>query len=163
MRNREELQQVQSQAVVELTRLHARIFKNEEVRCDISYGPGWHKLMLQLFSRLEAALDEDQVARFRISQIKEKFGMLRIYYGVSGESPTHLDVMHPGAGVSRFETRIHLPDYPIENINSAIRAAERESARTCYFCGARGCSHHAGGLLRTTCASCDAQWYPARN
>lgn len=92
------------------------------VYCGASCGPGWLPLVLPV-------LDACEVAGVEVHQIKEKFGLLRVY---TGERPS-------GSG-----------------IGSAIQAAEAKSATVCEDCGAYG-KRRSGGWIRTLCDSCDGK------
>ncbi|EGW54884.1 hypothetical protein [Candidatus Endoriftia persephonae] len=51
---------------------------------EISYMPGWLPILEELFSNIAEQLTPDASQRFRINQIKEKFGTLRFYYSGQG-------------------------------------------------------------------------------
>ena len=89
--------------------------------CDISIEPGWVAIIEQLFARLDD-LPEDQ--RPVITQIKEKFGSLRIY-----------------------------ADHDSSAAKAAISFAEGQAARTCQICGCRGAHHIRNGWHATLCAA----------
>lgn len=74
---------------------------------------GWTSILVKLLDVLEseiAAMPEAEQPKYRVVQIKEKFGMLRVYMS--------------GIGSLRMQ--------------QAIRFAEEESAVTCELCGKPG-------------------------
>ena len=94
----------------------------------VSCGPGWTTLLAELEAEL-AQLDPDVA----VSQVTEKLGGLRFY--------AHSDRL--SGNDDAFYT--------------AIRDAERRSARTCEECSAPGSLHrHKRGWPRTLCSACAA-------
>lgn len=90
-------------------------------------GDGWYELIKNLSLKLERVIESlpaDQREHYRASQVKEKFGSLRVYLTAS-----------------------------TEEMEDCILEAEEESARTCEDCGAPG-ELRSGGWLRTLCDSC---------
>ena len=90
-------------------------------------GPGWYPLIERLSADLAVIIREDGLRRFRVLQVKEKFGGLRFY--VKG-------------GNERALTR--------------IVKAMREAESTCEGCGAPGCIRKIGVWLSTLCDRCHA-------
>ncbi len=93
-------------------------------------GPGWHGIL----ERLSGEIDKLNLPpEFRVLQIKEKFGELRVY--VEGAGP--------------FSKIVEL----------LIRDAARESLETCEFCGKPG---HRRPLswVKTLCDLCYAREEP---
>jgi len=99
----------------------------------LEYGEGWNPIMEELLEKIEDHLAEKYAAGFRdsdnefsIQQIKQKFGILRVY--VSGADDT---------------------------IHRWIFEAEHKSAAVCEMCGSPGSLHCAQGgyWLHTMCPS----------
>jgi hypothetical protein len=99
---------------------------------DISYPQGWETILDNVFKIIvwtskqqhEAMIRRGDATEFvypKISQVKEKFGTLRIY-----------------------------ADYITDYQHGAINMAENMSAVTCEVCGDRG-TLRGGGWLRTLC------------
>lgn len=88
-------------------------------------GPGWYSLIERLSTDLAAIIRQDGLRRFRVVQVKEKFGELRFYVKGSNE---------------RSLTR--------------IAEAMREAESTCEACGAPSCIRTVGGWLSTLCDGC---------
>ena len=81
-------------------------------RWGIDINTGWRSIMERLLVRLEAVITTqpvDERDRFRILQVKEKFGRLTVY---TADSTPEMD--------------------------AAIQEASEESIRTCEVCGAPG-------------------------
>lgn len=121
-----------------LVRQFPRLLRVDAQAADIWFPPGWLELMRQLCSQLDASLDDAQVARFEVTQVKEKFGTLRFYFAVDGRGSLNVDVLS-AQGHQRFETVPRLSaDFPLQRVNELIKAAEAQSAVTCAICGAAG-------------------------
>ena len=99
---------------------------------DFTYdvGKGWTGILTNAFKQIAEAFDEVGVdfSEFSVSQIKEKFGGLRIYTG-------SLDV--------------DVADQVCEIIDDA----ETESCWTCEWCGKPG-KIRGGGWIKTLCEEC---------
>ena len=81
-------------------------------QCGIDIMAGWRPILVRLLEQLEMVIEAqpvDERDRFRILQIKEKFGRLTVY---TADSTPDMDV--------------------------AIQAAADESVATCEVCGAPG-------------------------
>src|SRR5438477_10718923 len=102
-------------------------------RWGIEINAGWRSLMGRLLVRLEkeiAAQPADERDQFRIIQIKEKFGRLRVY--LAGRTP---------------------------EMDAAIREAEEESIVTCEVCGAPGALEERHGWWSPRCKAHET-WTP---
>ena len=95
-------------------------------------GVGWHDILRRLFAPKPVCV--------HIVQVKEKFGVLRVYAAYS-------DVIPDPEALQTFE--------------SLITGAEAESARTCEDCGQPG-TLRPGGWMRTLCSHCDWKWQLTR-
>jgi hypothetical protein len=89
-------------------------------------GDGWRDLVERAVARIAAAAGAS-ASTIKISQIKEKFGTLRLYW--SGE----------------------VPDAVRDAIGEAIDLAEARSAVTCEACGAPGVPWVGDGWHHTAC------------
>lgn len=85
---------------------------------------GWYDILYNLCSKIMKT-NPELLIEFRFVQIKEKFGTLRVY-----------------------------ANFSIDEIDELIREAEKESAKTCELCGAKGKIRHKGTWLKTLCLSC---------
>lgn len=94
-------------------------------RC-IECDGGWYDLLDQLCHEIQAYVNSEGIPQVKFSQVKEKFGELRIYY-----APT-----------DRF-------------IDQIIARVVTESRSVCEHCGARGAlskTHH--GWCKCLCSEC---------
>lgn len=87
----------------------------------VSVGSGWRPLLLRLHEQLLAIH-----SGYGIAQLKEKYGMLRIY--LSGS---------PGGELGRL-----------------VAGAEQESSRTCESCGNPGVTRDGLSWIKTLCDDC---------
>lgn len=98
-------------------------------------GPGWRGLLKRLHEQIHAVFPG-----YRLLDLKEKFGGLRVY--VEGL---------PGSG---------------EALRSLIARAEEEAERTCEFCGAPGRirtrDDWLGGWRKCVCDACHSDWSARR-
>lgn len=109
---------------------HRRLFQPPKGRPEASPGypeceDGWRDLLERACSRIEAALDRRTT--FRVVQIKEKFGTLRLYW----------------------EGR--LSEKATMKVEEATALARARSACTCELCGAEGLLYNRGGWFATRC------------
>lgn len=72
-------------------------------------GEGWRLILLDLLDELRPIVADEGLKDFRVQQVKEKFGGLRVYLNA-----------------------------PSERISAAIGRAEERAARTCEACGRPG-------------------------
>jgi hypothetical protein len=93
----------------------------------IEHNDGWFDLLWRLFEGIEKILEQD--SGFRIMQIKEKFGTLRIY-----------------------------TNFTSDLIDTLINKAELESEKICEDCGKKGKVVEYNGWLRCQCSKCLKKW-----
>jgi hypothetical protein len=91
----------------------------------IECGDGWYKLLYDLFHGIQQELNKNGNPDFVLDQIKEKFGLVRVYY--SG--------------------------YHSEEISKLIDIAEARSAVTCEKCGKLG-KPNSKGWIKVRCSEC---------
>lgn len=87
-------------------------------------GPGWDHVLAGLFEEL-SNLENEGTHPIQITQVKEKFGVLRVYL-----------------------------DYPHRAATEAIDHASRLSATICEFCGAPSAVRNRSGWFTTQCDDC---------
>jgi hypothetical protein len=89
-------------------------------------GEGWFKILEELCEKV------GNIPGFKFAQVKEKFGMLTIYYdGPDTEEDQKI-------------------------VRAAIDEAEDKSLNTCEMCGEPGKRHNDGGWLSVECKKCKA-------
>lgn len=129
--------------------LHPALFRATPLPCPSRLPVGWFALLDSLCCQIELLLDLDGASRFRPLQIKEKLGLLRIYFAyveVSKSSPEG----EAQAVVSR------------EQISALIDRAVERSELTCCECGAPGKIRRRDGWLLTLCNTHEQVWEPTR-
>jgi hypothetical protein len=102
------------------------------LKCAIDCDIGWYKLLDNLFKEIDDWYTQyhwDQLPEFMVTDIKEKYGTLRVYVGSSHET-----------------------------IFDMIDRAEEESAHTCEECGEEGSIRTLAGWYRTVCDKCYTSW-----
>lgn len=132
--------------LIELVRAFPRIFKGHPPRMTTYVDDGWHRLVMELFARIDPHLSNEQSRRFQVVQIKEKLGRLRIYFRTDSES-----VWQDGSNsvdASALEPRN-------QRLRDEVRAlsasAEDASSRCCQVCGSNGQLRQMHGLKRVLC------------
>lgn len=114
-------QELDEALVRDFPNLYADRHNKKEPFCwGFECGDGWEPLIRKLSQEVEAiivAMPEKERKKFRVKQVKEKFGTLRFYMGVAHDA-----------------------------IHAAIDRAEQESAVTCEACGAPGKSRNNGWI-----------------
>jgi len=90
-------------------------------------GRGWYPLIYELLNKLQAIEDRDKIG-LEITQIKEKFGGLRVY--------TNIDT---------------------DEIWNLIEEAEAKSFTICEFCGKPGKLRLNHGWYTTLCDECQKE------
>ena len=113
----------------ELEFMFPKMFRDESGKStafDISIGPGWNDLVLDLCQDISAWHKEKKIPQPKVVEIKEKFGKLRFYC-----------------------------DRTDEATDQFIMAAVEKSAVTCERCGAPGRMRGDGyGWLHCACDEC---------
>src|SRR5690242_6762239 len=80
-----------------------RIFKGSEPELGMATSEGWQPILEELFRGIDQLLSDEQAELFRIRQVKQKFGGLRVYYSVGESAETVVDIATPD-GVLSFRT-----------------------------------------------------------
>lgn len=116
---------------VDLIKAHPGLFgpRPHTSRVSIGFpdcGDGWRELLERTFARIETALARG--GTFRVLQIVEKCGTLRLYW------------------------RGDLSDEAAAAVDEAVALAQARSACTCSECGAKGRAYHWEGSLLTRCS-----------
>ncbi len=140
----------------QLIESYPRLMHGEGPRIPGYIGYGWHPIVMRLMARIDEMLDDDLAQRFRVHQIKEKFGGLRFYFGLSGRRDYTFDLLS-AAGATRVEipddeVEADLPPRPgaMDAILELVRIAEKEASCTCEVCGEPG-ERTREGWVQTLC------------
>ena len=97
---------------------------------------GWYDILRRTSEKIEAvilSLPEDQRHLYKFAQVKEKFGLIRIYFSVSNDQ-----------------------------INEIITQAEKESETTCESCGAEGKFQYKTNWFIVNCDKCYSEYLTKR-
>lgn len=100
---------------------------NDILNCGIECDGGWIKILDPLFGSIRNHIKFAKIENFKITQVKEKFGTLRVYTSNSDEY-----------------------------INGLLDMAENMSEITCECCGKDG-KTRTDGWFRTLCDDCNNQ------
>lgn len=116
---------------VDLIKAHPGLFGPRPHTSGVSIGfpdcgDGWREPLERTFAKIETALAG--AGTFRVLQIVEKCGTLRLYW------------------------RGDLSDEAAAAVDEAIALCEARSACTCSECGAKGRAYHSEGGLLTRCS-----------
>lgn len=133
---------------------YPRLFQRPAPSLEVWYPRGWEQLMQRLCTDLNGLLDDKQAARFRVDQVKEKYGTLRFYYAVGSRSKVNVDVAYPGEHERIVTSPKITGGFPAAKVDALIRKAEAESAVICASCGAPGVLRR-DGWLRVSCDACE--------
>ena len=105
------------------------MFNDDAYRGNTSAGKGWVPLITKALEQLDAL----HIPDFKIVQIKEKFGGLRLY-------------------VDRVSEDVY------DEVHKIIGEAEEEAWKTCEFCGTKDdVEIRNGGWIKTLCGKCEAE------
>lgn len=119
---------------IEIIRQYPELFDEERMKnhsiilFGFELGKGWKDLILNSLPELSKIVKEREIKDFSISQIKEKFGGLRIYY-----SPRD------------------------EEVQNFVEKLENKCDKTCEICGADNAVIRNGGWVRTLCDNCQEE------
>ncbi len=137
----------------QLIERYPRLFRGEPPHVYSHVPAGWMGPLTELLDSIDGRLDDVMAQRFRVGQIKEKFGSLRFYWSLDRQGGVVLDALGPGGAMPRP----HRPEDPMrlfQEINDWVQEAEEKSARLCQDCGAPSRVRSHGGWMTTCCPSC---------
>ena len=131
-----------------------RLFKGREPACGITTGAGWNALLTQLFDEIDHLLDDKQAALFHVRQVKQKFGGLRVYYGIGNSNEMVLDMLTPAGVTSIRKPPTVQGRFPRDAVDQCIARAAALALDTCEVCGSPGALRR-DGWIRVLCDSCN--------
>jgi hypothetical protein len=94
----------------------------------IDTGDGWHDILRDTCRKIQDICDANQCT-VEFTQVKEKFGILRIYFDINGSGVT------------------------FDQIDKIVVSAEEQSSHTCEECGKKG-RMNKGGWPAVRCDVC---------
>lgn len=107
--------------------------KDNDCYLSISCGDGWFDLIYRMCIDIEEFMNQySKDEFFRFTQIKEKYGGLRVYFICSCDE---------------------------SSLDDIIAEAEDESDKTCEQCGREGENRDIGGWYKTLCGFCFEQTF----
>ena len=109
-----------------------RLFRGAQPAVWSHVPEGWAAILETLFGGIDTLLSDEQAKCFRVEQVKEKFGTLRVYVSFD-----RVDA----EGVNPNPTALR----------SLVDAAVAGSEVTCYVCGAPGEMRKLGGWATVRC------------
>jgi hypothetical protein len=120
-------------------------FSDSDGFLGIAVGPGWLAIVEDACREIAAVLTPEELTLFHWTQIKEKFGGLRMYWGphniipvdlMSAEGWLHFDVESDTVAVFSPETA--------GQIQGIVTRAQERAALTCDQCGKPGLLYRKG-------------------
>ncbi|MDA8215926.1 MAG: hypothetical protein M0Z64_11725 [Nitrospiraceae bacterium] len=108
--------------------LKAKSIQEDLMAFGFECGDGWVPILEELFAKIDEVVKRDKIENFKVVQVKEKFGGLRVY-------------THNGN----------------DEIQNLIREAEKVAGMTCEDCGQLGINREVNGWWRTQCDRCHGQ------
>lgn len=135
-----------------LVREFPRLLEGKEQR--LFLPKGWTHIAERLFRELNELLTDDEAKLFKLLELKEKYGTLRVYYAVGRQGGLNVDVVGL-EGHTRFATRLkHRAGFPTAEVEALIQQAEADSEVTCAFCGAPGRLRTNQPWVNVACDEC---------
>lgn len=130
------------------------------------HGDGWFRIIEELSAKLDTIARKCEITIIA-DQVKEKFGTLRFYYGVSGlervlelEENAEIRVVESETkAVLTMTIRSKSPKVEkiYQEIHSAIKDAEELTRKTCMFCGNAG-SLRTKLYWHVSCDKCEKEY-----
>lgn len=141
--------------VFALQRAYPRLF-DKGSPLGVWYPKGWDHTLHQLCGAIDALLDDGQTKLFRVDQVKEKFGTLRFYYSVAGQTKLTVDVLLPEQHLRAANSPKYRTGFPADAIDDLIREAEAATRTACAKCGKPGVLR-TRGWHHVACDECEAK------
>lgn len=117
-----------------LVSLYPSLFPDGPLSRGFEISEGWASVLELLFERLQQILASEPGSQIKVVQVKEKFGVLRVYLDTGNVSE-----------------RIRI------QIAEAVALAEQATRSICEVCGNPGVQVSRAGYLRVRCTACRAE------
>jgi hypothetical protein len=111
---------------------------------------GWMPVVVRVCTEIDSLL-RDQRDDFHWTQIKEKFGTLRLYYAFGDESPMKMDIQSPN-GLRSIRVQLSEPSPLGRVVDDLVVQAEDLTAMVCMVCGAPATTQTYDHYWLTLCA-----------
>ena len=145
----------------EIISKHPEQFYGGEIWLGIDIGDGWKTIVLDACRQVEDTLTADELRPFHWTQIKQKWGQLRMYWRPRGG--VAICCTAPD-GITEFEYVTQreistgnggneIPVATQERIRSIVDLAAKRASVTCEICGKEGQLRHVG-CVRVLCDAC---------
>ncbi len=132
----------------DLIAAHPKTFRGSPPVVPSDLPPGWYSLVDKLCSDIEALLGREP-ERFKVTQVKEKYGGLRFYFSFEGAEDHFVD-FHSSEGIETFVQEADGPSV-MSQLRMLVGAASEQSTSICQDCGAPGTLANRRGWVSTLC------------
>jgi hypothetical protein len=131
--------------------LYPRLFQPGYPHGGIYLPSGWRRLLANTLEQLDQALDSTTAAQFRVLQIKDKFGELRVYWSLANAA----DDERTGVSV-RGDDQRGTQGAPTQAIRRILSMARCRLATVCEVCGRPG-EQTGQSWISMLCRSCETE------
>lgn len=136
-------------------------FSGGDIWLGIDIGDGWKTIVLDVCRQIKDTLTADELRPFHWTQIKQKWGQLRMYWrprsgvAICCATPDRVtDFEHvTQREISTGNGGNEIPVATQERIRSIVDLAAERASVTCEICGEEGQLHHVG-CVRVLCDAC---------
>jgi hypothetical protein len=125
------------------------MFNGENI--GFAYFRGWMAVVVRVCTEIDSVLG-DQREDFHWTQIKEKFGTLRLYYAFGTQSPVTMD-FHSPAGLQSIRVQTGEPSPLGLVLDDSVVRAQDATASICMVCGAPARTQTYEHYRLTVCAA----------
>lgn len=131
-------------------------FEGENIGVDVAKG--WLEFFTKLCEDIDALLGDDKQG-FHWTQVKEKFGACRFYWGLGEKSsPIHVDIIATDSLIQYVEEEEDEDRKDLySKINELTAAAQDQTKKICIICGKPGSMDNTGGYYLVLCKEHIAQ------
>lgn len=117
----------------------------------LEHPRGWHLIMRELLSKVNALLDDRQVHGFTLLQTKSKFGGLRVHWSLEVPEDASPAVQAQWARSSAQDEQTKVL------IREADQCARQLADQTCERCADAATTINTGGWYATLCVPCQVR------